>query len=88
MTTLKCPGSSGIIKPKPEYVKCPDCGSDIEIWSDEFKGECPNCKKKVFKEEAPSCIEWCRHAKECVGGDKYEKYMKNKKIFEDAEKEE
>jgi DNA-directed RNA polymerase subunit RPC12/RpoP len=79
MTSFKCPGAVNIIQPKPEYVKCPNCGREIELWSDEFRGECKSCGKKVFKEESPSCIEWCRYAKECVGEDKYGEYMKNKK---------
>ena len=83
MTKFKCPGAANIIQPKPEYVKCPSCGKELEVWSDEFKGECPNCRKQVFKDEAPSCIEWCKYARECVGADKYEEYMKNKKAFED-----
>lgn len=80
MNSFKCPGSSGIVQPKPGYVKCAKCGSEIEIWSDEFKGKCPNCKTVVFKEESPSCIEWCRHAKKCVGDEKYGKYMKGSEV--------
>lgn len=79
MTLFKCPGSSDIIQPKPEYVKCPVCGKDVEIWSDEFKGECKNCKKIVFREETPSCIEWCNYAEKCIGKEKYGEYLKNKK---------
>ncbi|ODS39343.1 MAG: hypothetical protein A7316_05760 [Candidatus Altiarchaeales archaeon WOR_SM1_86-2] len=78
MTTFKCPGASNIIRPKPGYVKCPGCGIEVEIWSDELKGECRKCGKTVFKEETPSCMQWCKYARECVGEDKYNEYMKNK----------
>jgi len=78
MAAFKCPGSSGIIRPKPEYVKCPECGRKVEIWTDEFKRECPGCGRTVFREESPSCIEWCRHAEKCVGEEKYNEYMRNK----------
>jgi len=86
MTTFKCPGASSIIRPKPEYAKCPHCGKEIEIWSDEFRGKCSGCKKIVFKEEAPSCIEWCKYAKECVGEEKYNEYLKNKKLMGETRK--
>ncbi|PKP60471.1 MAG: hypothetical protein CVT88_02925 [Candidatus Altiarchaeales archaeon HGW-Altiarchaeales-1] len=65
---------------KDRILKCPNCGKEVEIWSDEFKAKCPNCKKEVFKEEASLCIEWCKHAKECVGEERYEEYEKNKKF--------
>lgn len=76
---IKCPGSRDINRPKPLYLKCPNCGNEVEIWTDEFKATCENCKEDVFREEAPSCIEWCKEAKECIGEEKYNQLIKQKK---------
>jgi predicted RNA-binding Zn-ribbon protein involved in translation (DUF1610 family) len=76
--TFKCPGSQIFSQPKPENIKCPFCGEEIEIWTDEVKAKCPNCKKAVTREQGQSCLDWCKYAKECVGDELYNKYMKNK----------
>ena len=68
-----CPGSRAIRKPIPEDIKCPKCGRDVEIWTDELKATCPNCGEKVFREQEISCIDWCPQAKECVGPEVYER---------------
>lgn len=47
MAKDNCPGS----RPKPlttENYNCPNCGHEIEIFSDEFKTKCPKCKKEVL----------------------------------------
>jgi HD superfamily phosphohydrolase YqeK/predicted RNA-binding Zn-ribbon protein involved in translation (DUF1610 family) len=75
---FKCPGSQGVRQPKPEIINCPSCGEEVEIWTDEIKAICPNCKKGVLRQEAPSCLDWCRYGKECVGEGTYNKYMQNK----------
>lgn len=74
MTTLdkSCPGSRKIRNPIPENFPCPSCGRDVEIWTDELKATCPNCKTRVFRERQVSCIDWCPYAKECVGPEVYE----------------
>ena len=74
----KCPGAAKIRTPIPAYKKCPDCGEEVEIWSDELKVKCTKCGATVFKEDTPSCIEWCRYAKECIGEEKYNKLMEGK----------
>ncbi len=68
-----CPGSRTIREPRPEYINCPDCGREVEIWTDELKATCPGCGNKVFREQQASCIDWCPHAKECVGPEAYER---------------
>lgn len=73
-----CPGSTEIKQPKPEYIPCPNCGEEVEIWSDELKVTCPGCKKEVSRERKSSCIEWCKYAKECVGEEKFQDWMKEK----------
>jgi HD superfamily phosphodiesterase/predicted RNA-binding Zn-ribbon protein involved in translation (DUF1610 family) len=76
----KCPGAKRLRQPKPEIIRCPSCGEEVEIWTDEVRATCPNCKIAVVREEAPSCLDWCRYAKECVGEGTYNKYMQNKAV--------
>jgi len=68
-----CPGSRTIREPRPELINCPDCGREVEIWTDELKATCPGCGHKVFRAQPASCIDWCPHAKECVGPEVYER---------------
>jgi hemerythrin-like domain-containing protein/DNA-directed RNA polymerase subunit RPC12/RpoP len=70
-----CPGSRTIKEPRPEYINCSNCGKEVEIWTDELKATCRNCGTKVFRAQQASCIEWCPHAKECVGPEVYERLM-------------
>ncbi len=41
---FKCPGSDPSAWAKPEIFLCPDCKSEVDIWTDEKKGRCPFCK--------------------------------------------
>ncbi len=68
-----CPGSRTIREPRPEYINCPDCGREVEIWTDELKATCPGCGNKVFRAQQASCIDWCPHARKCVGPEVYER---------------
>ena len=74
----KCPGSGNIRTPIPSLKKCPRCGEEVEIWSDELKVKCIGCGDVVFEENTPSCIEWCQCARECVGEEKYNRLIKAK----------
>ena len=76
---FNCPGSSKFKQPKPEMIRCASCGQEAEIWSDEAETVCPNCKLKITRQSGQSCLDWCKYAKECVGEDRYNKYIKNKK---------
>lgn len=76
----QCPGAKQFRQPEPEPMRCPGCGEEIELWTDEAQTQCPKCKKKILRQsERQSCLDWCRYAKECVGLQVYEEYMKNKK---------
>ncbi len=33
-----CPGSRAIREPRPEYIDCSNCGTEVEIWTDELNG--------------------------------------------------
>lgn len=76
----KCPGAKTFIQPKPEVVTCCFCGEEVEIWTDEVKTTCPKCRGTVMRQGTPSCLEWCKYAKECVGEKAYNKYMQNKMV--------
>lgn len=77
---FECPGSKAIRQPLPEFIKCPFCSEEVEIWTDEIKAACPKCKKTVVREQATSCLEWCAYAKECVGDEAYDNFMKNSAV--------
>ncbi len=74
---FECPGSERLKHPHPENIICPFCSGEAEIWTDEIETICPNCKRAVTREQKQSCLEWCSYAKECIGEDKYNAYMKN-----------
>lgn len=74
-----CPGSRAVREPTPEYIKCPNCGEDAEVWTHELSHPCQNCGTPVYRNSGPSCLEWCSHAKECVGPEIYEKLVKGHK---------
>ena len=62
----KCPGQDKR-KAKAESIICVNCGYVAEIFSDEVKVRCPKCKNLICKAMLPSCVDWCRAAKECIG---------------------
>ena len=73
-----CPGSANLKTPTLATRKCPQCGEEIEIFSNEVSATCGRCGFVVYNDQA-SCIRWCRYAEECVGPDIVRK-------FRDAEK--
>jgi len=61
-----CPGITKFMRPIPEYFKCPNCGGEVEIWSDEETGKCSKCGGKYPRpEKEKSCLEWCQYADNC-----------------------
>ncbi len=46
--------------------KCPECGEEIEVFSNDIAVSCSRCGFTVYN-DALSCVQWCRYAKECVG---------------------
>ena len=75
----KCPGADKFRQPQPTVTSCLFCGEEVEIWTDELQSRCPNCKSIVERQIEPNCLDWCRYAKESVGEQVYNKYLKNKK---------
>ena len=66
----KCPGQDDR-SIRVERLKCSDCGYEVEIFSDEIKVSCPKCKGLVCRERLPSCVDWCKAARECIGEEKW-----------------
>ncbi len=62
-----CPGARLFREVRPEYLKCPGGGHEVEIWSDELVARCAQCRRVVTRQRGASCIDWCSHAAECVG---------------------
>jgi DNA-directed RNA polymerase subunit RPC12/RpoP len=79
-----CPGAVNVREARPEEIACPQCGGEVEIWSDEVSARCPLCGDRVSREQGPSCIDWCSSAELCVG---IEKYQRLKGSGRDAEGE-
>jgi ribosomal protein S27AE len=67
---MKCPGQD-IRNLKVSIHKCPNCGHDVEIFSDETRIKCKKCGTMVFKEKVPSCISWCSAARQCLGEERW-----------------
>ncbi len=66
----KCPGQDER-NLKSETITCLGCGYQAEIFSDEIKVRCPKCKELICKERLPSCIDWCKAARQCIGEEKW-----------------
>jgi len=62
-------------QPKIELVRCPHCGEDAEVWSDESDGKCAKCGQKVCRTTTQSCIDWCKYARECLGDEEHKRYQ-------------
>jgi len=50
---------------------CPNCGNEVEMFSDETRIKCRKCGEYVYKESVPSCVEWCAKARECLGEERW-----------------
>ena len=62
-----CPGAQAIKEVRPEYLRCPHCRVELEIWSDEYRARCPQCHAWVFREQGATCLDWCAQEERCVG---------------------
>lgn len=78
MDLFKCPGSQTAKEPVPEYIECPFCKGEVEIWSDESKATCPNCKSVVPREMKAGCWEWCKFAEKCLGAERLSQLQQEK----------
>ena len=72
---MRCPGQERRDL-SVSYHPCPECGELVELFSDEAHVRCHACDADVYKEQTPTCVEWCRAARECLGDERYEAIMK------------
>ncbi len=72
--SARCPGQDTRWRTVDEYV-CANCGHKEEIWSDELKARCSECGSWVYKEQVPSCVNWCSAARECLGEERWKRLM-------------
>jgi hypothetical protein len=70
--TGKCPGQDSR-NLKVSLHKCPGCGAEVELFSDENKIRCQRCGTLVQREQVPSCLEWCASARQCLGEERWKK---------------
>jgi NADH pyrophosphatase NudC (nudix superfamily) len=68
--TSKCPGQD-FRNLRVSLHKCPGCGAEVEIFSDEIRARCQKCGEMVYKEKVPSCIDWCASARQCLGEERW-----------------
>ena len=62
-----CPGIRELTSPQQIIItKCPNCGSEVEFFGDEFRVKCPNCGHIVRREASSVCVSWCQYAIECI----------------------
>ena len=76
----KCPGAVGIRTPTIIIKKCPECGREVEIFSNEMQTKCSKCGFTIYN-DLESCVQWCQYAKECVGEEMYKKLKKKRIAF-------
>ncbi len=49
----KCPGQDSR-KLSVSIHKCPNCGNEVELFSDELRTKCHKCGQTVYREQAAS----------------------------------
>ena len=52
----KCPSKS-MRNLKAKIYKCRNCGGEVEMFSDELRTRCKKCRRFIFKDQLPYCIE-------------------------------
>ncbi len=73
----KCPGAANLRTPTLSIKKCPKCGEEVEVFSNDLKVKFSNCGTTVYN-DIQSCVQWCKYAKECLGEEEYKKVMQMK----------
>ncbi len=71
-----CPGAANLRTPTLTIKKCPQCGEEVELFSNDREVACSRCGFVVYN-DFQSCAQWCRYARECLGEELYEKLVGN-----------
>ena len=73
----KCPGQDRRFL-KINYITCPNCAYQAEIFSDETRVRCPGCGGVLRRETMPSCANWCKQARECIGEERWRQLVESR----------
>jgi hypothetical protein len=78
---FQCPGAEKIKRIEIIDVTCPHCHKNGTASVAGFENEyvCESCGEMIQRDLPESCIEKCPVGSECVGEDRYQKYMKGRK---------
>ncbi|MDG6257886.1 MAG: hypothetical protein QCH35_09875 [Methanomicrobiaceae archaeon] len=68
----RCPGAANLRTPTLTIKTCPQCGAEVEIFSNDITVTCGTCGFVIYN-DVNSCIKWCRYAEQCVGPELYRK---------------
>ena len=68
--SFRCPGQENR-NLAVSILPCPKCGAEVEIFSDETRVRCQKCGERVCRESTPSCYQWCKSARDCLGEEKW-----------------
>jgi hypothetical protein len=74
-----CPGAANLRTPSLAIKKCPQCGEEVELFSNDISVKCSTCGFEVYN-DIVSCVQWCKYAKECVGEEMYNRLMAQKDV--------
>ena len=69
-----CPGAANLRTPTLSIKKCPRCGEEVEVFSNDVSVTCSTCGFVVYK-DIMTCVQWCKYAEVCVGEETYKKIM-------------
>jgi ribosomal protein S27AE len=67
-----CPGTVNLRTPTLSIKKCPQCGEEVELFSNDIKVTCTSCGFVIWN-DIISCVRWCKYARECVGEEMFRK---------------
>ena len=78
---FQCPGAEKIKRVEIIDVTCPHCHKKDTASVAGFENEftCESCGEIIHRELTESCIEKCPVGSECVGPERYRKYMNGRK---------
>ncbi len=62
----RCPGRQSLKHLDSVLVPCPDCGRQVEFFTDENRRQC-RCGRVLLREALPQCADWCPAAAQCLG---------------------
>lgn len=78
---FQCPGAEKIKRVEIIDVTCPHCHKKGTASAAGFENEfaCESCGEMILRDLPESCIEKCPVGSECVGEERYRKYLKGRK---------